>query len=264
MKIARLIYGEQVYYANIIDNDTNAQLIEGDIFGGEAHSHLTQTIVPLADCTLLAPVQPRHVYAIGLNYAAHVDEFAHIDHTRIVPTEPICFMVPASAVVGPLAPIVLTHADHHIDYEAELVVVIGKYGKNISEADALDYVFGYTCGNDVSDRHHQNSDKQWLRAKGQPSYKPLGPWVVTDITDPQVLSVRSFLNNTPRQDGNTKDMIFSVARLIAHISAFTPLYPGDVIYSGTPEGVGHLATGDRIAIDIQDIGRLENPVVLKQ
>lgn len=263
MKIARITHDQQLYYANIIENDTKAQLIEGDIFDPTGAYHLTHTILPLADCTLLAPVQPRHVYAIGLNYAAHVDEFAHIDPTRIVPKAPISFMVPPSAISPAGAPIVLTHDDHPIDYEAELVVVIGKYGVQISEADALRHVLGYTCGNDVSDRTHQNTDKQWLRAKGQPTYKPLGPWIVTDIANPQSLQVRSFLNGEPRQNGNTKDMIFPIARLIAHISAFTPLYPGDVIYSGTPENVGHLKDGDTITIHIEGIGTLENPVVFK-
>ena len=122
-------------------------------------------------------------------------------------------------------------------------------------------MLGYTCGNDVSDRTYQNADKQWLRAKSQPTYKPLGPWIVTDIKDPQNLAVRSYLNGELRQNGNSQLMIFSIARLIAHLSAFTTLEPGDLIYSGTPAGVGHLAPGDTITVEIEGIGTLTNTAV---
>ena len=257
MKLARIKLDQQIYYASINDNQT-ATLIDGDIFG--PHIDLTNTTIPLADCQLLAPVKPPHVYAIGLNYAAHVDEFKHIDPTRANPDAPIAFLCATTAITGPDTAVTLTQPDHTIDYEDELVAVIGRRCHRVSQENALDYVLGYTCGNDISDRTYQNADKQWLRAKSQPGYKPLGPWIETDIQDPQNLRIQSFLNGEPRQDGNTDCMIFNIARLIAHLSEFTTLEPGDVIYSGTPAGVGHLQPGDTITVTIQNIGTLTNTI----
>lgn len=224
--------------------------------------HVLPEVVELADIHLLAPVTPPHVYAIGLNYRKHIEEFRHIDTTRDLPEAPIAFMCAPSAIIGPREPIHLQNDVDKIDYEAELVAVIGKRCQGVSEAEALDYVFGYTCGNDVSNSVHQNMDKQWLRAKSQPTYKPLGPWIETDL-NPVGLNVTSTLNGDLRQQGNSSDMIFSVAALIAHISAFTPLVPGDVIYTGTPEGVGPLKAGDTIDIFVEGVGTLTNPVILK-
>lgn len=261
MRIARVKIDQQIYYAAVDDTQSQATIIDGDIFGEDIE--LTKTVVSLADCELLAPVNPNHVYAIGLNYAAHVDEFKHIDPTRANPDAPIAFLCATTAITGPNTNIVITEPDHNVDYEGELVAVIGRRAQNVREEDALSYVLGYTCGNDVSDRNFQNSDKQWLRAKSQRTYKPLGPWIVTDITDPQTLQVRSYLNGNLVQDGNSELMLFNVARLIAHISAFTTLYPGDCIYTGTPKGVGHLHAGDTITVDIEHIGQLTNTVVEK-
>ncbi len=258
MKIGRINYEQQIYYAAIDEEAGTATLVDGDIFGPEIA--LTRTTLPLDACTLLAPVTPQHVYAIGLNYAAHVDEFKHIDPTRANPDDPIAFLCASTAITGPDTAIGITRLDHTVDYEGELVAVIGRRASRVSEEEALDYVLGYTIGNDVSDRTFQNADKQWLRAKSQPTYKPLGPWIATDIENPQDLSIRTRLNGELRQDGNTSLMIFGIARLIAHLSAFTTLYPGDVIYSGTPAGVGHLAPGDDIAIEIEHIGTLHNTV----
>lgn len=209
MNIARIKYDQQIYYAAIDTEKDCAMLIDGDIFGREIV--LTNTSLPLDDCTLLAPVKPPHVYAIGLNYAAHVDEFKHIDPTRANPDDPIAFLCATTAITGPNSPIVISRLDHTVDYEGELVAVIGRRCSRVSEEEALDYVLGYTCGNDVSDRTYQNADKQWLRAKSQPTYKPLGPWIVTDIKDPQNLAVRSYLNGELRQNGNSQLMIFSIA-----------------------------------------------------
>jgi 2-keto-4-pentenoate hydratase/2-oxohepta-3-ene-1,7-dioic acid hydratase in catechol pathway len=255
MNIARIKYDQQIYYAAIDTEKDCATLIDGDIFGREIV--LTNTSLPLDDCTLLAPVKPPHVYAIGLNYAAHVDEFKHIDPTRANPDDPIAFLCATTAITGPNSPIEISRLDHTVDYEGELVAVIGRRCSRVSEEEALDYVLGY----DVSDRTYQNADKQWLRAKSQPTYKPLGPWIVTDIKDPQNLAVRSYLNGELRQNGNSQLMIFSIARLIAHLSAFTTLEPGDLIYSGTPAGVGHLAPGDTITVEIEGIGTLTNTAV---
>ena len=167
MNIARIKYDQQIYYAAIDTEKDCATLIDGDIFGREIV--LTNTSLPLDDCTLLAPVKPPHVYAIGLNYAAHVDEFKHIDPTRANPDDPIAFLCATTAITGPNSSIVISRLDHTVDYEGELVAVIGRRCSRVSEEEALDYVLGYTCGNDVSDRTYQNADKQWLRAKSQPT-----------------------------------------------------------------------------------------------
>lgn len=261
MRIARLKIDQQIYYADVDDALKTATLIDGDIFGPSID--LTETTVSLDECEVLTPVKPSHVYAIGLNYAAHVDEFKHIDPTRANPDAPIAFLCASTAITGPDTEIVITEPEHNVDYEGELVAVIGRRAQNVREEDALSYVLGYSCGNDVSDRNFQNSDRQWLRAKSQRTYKPLGPWLVTGIDNPQNLQVRSYLNGELVQDGNSELMLFNVARLIAHISAFTTLYPGDVIYTGTPKGVGHLKAGDVIEIDIEKVGRLRNSVVNK-
>ncbi len=257
MKIVRIKTNQQIYYAKLND-DRTATLIDGDIFG--PHIDLTNTTISLDDCELLAPVNPPHVYAIGLNYAAHVDEFKHIDPTRANPDAPIAFLCATTAITGPDQPVTLTQPDHTIDYEGELVAVIGRRCHQISEENALDYVLGYTIGNDISDRTYQNADKQWLRAKSQPGYKPLGPCIQTDIADPQNLGIQTTLNGELRQNGNTGLMIFGIARLIAHLSEFTTLMPGDLIYSGTPAGVGHLHPGDTVSITIDQIGTLTNTI----
>lgn len=215
------------------------------------------------DITLLAPVEPGQVFAIGLNYRKHIEEFQHIDQTRHVHEEPVAFMCARSAILDPEAPIILQNDQDPIHYEAELVVVIGKECFQVSEENALDYVFGYTCGNDISNRREQQVDKQWLRAKSHPSYKPLGPWIETDL-DPSQLQVRSYVNGEEKQDGNTQDLIFPIASLVSYLSSFTRLSLGDVIFTGTPEGVGPLQNGDTVDIVIQGIGTLKNPVKLGQ
>lgn len=238
--------------------DATISPIQGSLFGDH---QLEEAGVRLDQVRLLAPVQPTTVYAIGLNYQKHIEEFKHIDETRDTPQAPITFMCAPSALLGPDDEIVLDSPGDPIHFEAELVVVIGKEADGVTEAEALDYVFGYTIGNDVSNRAQQQKDKQWFRAKSHPTYKPLGPWIETDL-DPASLSIRSWINGDLRQDGTTADLIFSVPKLIAHISSITPLQPGDIIYTGTPDGVGPLAPGDAITMEIQGIGRLHNKVAM--
>lgn len=236
--------------------DKRVYPLEGSLFADHV---LGQEGVPLDQVRLLAPVVPTHIYAIGLNYQKHIEEFKHIDETRATPGAPITFMCAPSALLGPEEAIVLDSLEDPIHYEAELVVVIGKKADKVSEDQALDYVFGYTVGNDVSNRAHQQVDKQWFRAKSHPTYKPIGPWIETDL-DPAGLSIRTWVNGDLRQDGTSADLIFSVPKLIAHISAITPLYPGDLIFTGTPDGVGPLVPGDEIVMEIEGIGVLRNRV----
>lgn len=219
---------------------------------------------------LLAPLQPVNIFCIGLNYREHAAETG-----APVPEHPVIFMKPTSALNHPGGDIPLPASCRHgpeVDFEAELAVVIGKTARNVDERQALDYVFGYTCANDVSARRWQKhgGGGQWVKGKGFDGFCPLGPLLVTadEIPDPQQLRVRSILNGEVMQDGSTSDMIFSVARLIHLMSQDTTLLPGTVILTGTPPGVGFarnpplfLAQGDRIDIEIDGLGRLSNRVV---
>jgi 2-keto-4-pentenoate hydratase/2-oxohepta-3-ene-1,7-dioic acid hydratase in catechol pathway len=217
----------------------------------------------------LAPLEPKTIFGIGLNYRAHATETG-----AAIPDSPVVFMKPVTTVTSPDAPIFIPVACEHgpeVDYEAELAVIIGREGRNIREQDALNHVFGYTCANDVSARRWQKhaGGGQWVRGKSFDSFCPLGPVIVTadDLPDPQTLAIGSSLNGTRMQASNTADMIFGVASLIAFLSRDTTLLPGTVILTGTPEGVGfarqppvYLAVGDVIEIEIQGIGKLSNPV----
>jgi 2-keto-4-pentenoate hydratase/2-oxohepta-3-ene-1,7-dioic acid hydratase in catechol pathway len=226
----------------------------GDLFDGLAKGEEVGTI---EDLTLLAPLTPGKVIAIGLNYVDHVTEN---DPTRTIPTTPVVFMKPTSAIVGPGQPIELAYPENNIDYEAELVVVIGKRARDVSEADALDYVFGYTAGNDVSDRVQQFGDGQWIRGKGYDTYLPLGPAIETEL-DVSDTMVESRLNGEVRQSESTKSLIFSVPFLISFLSHVMTLEPGDIIMTGTPHGVGPMKEGDVIEIEVGGVGVLKNPVV---
>ena len=206
---------------------------------------------------LLAPVEPGKIMAIGLNYVDHVTE---LDASRVVPESPVIFMKPTSAIIGPGEPIRLVNPENPTHYEAEICVVIGKTATDVEETDALDYVFGYTCGNDVSDRIIQKGNGQWIRGKGFDSYCPLGPAIETDL-DPANVRVMSRLNGESRQNESTSSLIFSIPFLISHISKGITLHPGDVIMTGTPHGVGPMKDGDTIEIEVEGVGVLSNPVV---
>lgn len=213
--------------------------------------------------TYLPPINPPNILAIGLNYVEHSKE----TDDRI-PTSPLLFMKANSAVTGHKTNIVLPHiAPDRVDYEAELCVIIGRKARNVTVEDALDYVFGYTCANDVSARDAQASDGQWVRAKSFDTFAPMGPYVVTDI-DPTNLRVMSRLNGEVMQDGNTSDMLFPVATLVSYLSQGMTLQPGTTIFTGTPSGVGfartppvYLKPGDISEIEIEGIGVLSNTVI---
>jgi 2-keto-4-pentenoate hydratase/2-oxohepta-3-ene-1,7-dioic acid hydratase in catechol pathway len=226
---------------------------EGDLFAGLTKGAEVGTYDSLQ---VLAPIVPGKVMAIGMNYLKHVTE---LDPTRKVPTEPVVFMKPQSAIIGPDVTIELAYPENNIDYEAELVVVIGKQAHRVSEADALDYVLGYTGGNDVSDRVQQMGGIQWIRGKGYNTYLPLGPVIETEL-DPANIDVQSRLNGEARQSDNTSGLIFSVPFLIQFLSDVMTLEPGDIIMTGTPHGVGALKDGDTIEVEIGGVGVLRNPV----
>ena len=234
-----------------------------DIVAGKAGTE-TGT-VDVADIKLLNPVaRPGKIVAIGLNYLDHCEE------TNTPPPErPLIFTKFTTSIIGPGDEIVWSEAlSGEVDFEAELAVVIGKNCRNIAEADALDYVLGYTAANDVSARDVQLGDGQWVRGKSLDTFCPMGPALVTadEIPDPQALAIRCILNGEVMQDSNTSVMIFGVAKLISFCSQAFTLEPGDVILTGTPHGVGMgrdpqvwMKDGDVVVIDIEGIGALENP-----
>ncbi|MFI6845140.1 fumarylacetoacetate hydrolase family protein [Kitasatospora sp. NPDC050467] len=227
--------------------------------------------LPLAEVTLCAPLRPGKVVGVGLNYVEHVAEsHRSLDTGRELPDRPVLFGKPATAVTGPGQPI-LHNADltKQLDWECELAVVIGRTARRVTEAEALRHVFGYSIVNDVSARDQRRSG-QWFFSKGQDSYCPFGPVVVTtdEIPDPQNLDLSLKVNGVTKQDSNTRHMLFGVARLIADISSGMTLEPGDVIATGSPSGVGaglvppqFLQPGDLVEATVERIGTLANPVV---
>lgn len=252
MRIARYANGAGNAAYGIVEGSTVFAL-EGDLFGTFRKG---AEVGALDDIQLLAPLEPGKIVAIGLNYKAHVTE---LDSSRTLPEFPVIFMKPQSAVIGPGEAIEIANPDNETHYEAELVVVFGKKARDVEEADALDYVLGYTAGNDVSDRKVQYAAGQWIQGKGYDTYCPLGPWIETDL-DPGHVQVQSRLNGEVRQDSNTEILIFSVPFLISYVSKVMTLNPGDVIMTGTPHGVGPMKAGDTIEIDVQGVGVLRNPV----
>lgn len=250
-----------VRYLDSTSNEPAFGILEGDTVyagSGDLFSGLQKgdQIGSLGDLRLLAPLDPGKIMAIGLNYVDHVTEN---DPTRTIPTEPVVFMKPTSAIIGPGETIELANTENNIDYEAELVVVIGKRARDVEEANALDHVFGYTVGNDVSDRVQQYSGGQWIRGKGHDTYLPLGPVIETEL-DPSSVKVESRLNGEVRQSESTSSLIFSVPFLISYLSKTMTLFPGDLIMTGTPHGVGPMKDGDTIEVEVGGIGVLSNPV----
>jgi 2-keto-4-pentenoate hydratase/2-oxohepta-3-ene-1,7-dioic acid hydratase in catechol pathway len=211
--------------------------------------------IALDEVTLLAPVAPTKVVCVGRNYRAHAKELGNE-----VPAEPLLFMKPSTAVVGPGAAIRIPEQSAEVHHEAELAVVIGKTLTRASEAEARAAVFGYTCLNDVTARDLQRADKHFTRAKGFDTFCPVGPIVDTAV-DPSNLSVTCRVNGEVRQHGYTRDMVFGPFALIAFISRIMTLLPGDVVSTGTPEGVGPIRRGDRVEVEIGGVGVLANAVV---
>ena len=258
MKIARFTTPSGSVACGVV-RDESLSLIEGDIFGQWRE---TATRLALRDVKLLAPVAPPNILCCGRNYQAHAEEGA-----AAVPKAPLLFMKSTSCLIGPGEPIIIPKAaTTQVDYEAELAVVIKRTARNVRETDALDYVLGYTCANDVSARDCQAADGQWSRAKSMDTFGPLGPWIETEL-DPGQVQVRGRLNGQLMQDANTRLMIFSVPYLLSYISRGMTLLPGTVLLTGTPAGCGFarnppcwLRPGDTFEVEIEGIGVLRNPV----
>lgn len=223
-------------------------------------------LIPRVDAYWLPPVpRPGKLICIGLNYRDHAAE-----SNMPIPERPVVFSKFSTSVIGPGEPVVLPATSTQVDYEAELAVVIGRRAKNVTKATAMDYVFGYTCFNDVSARDFQFADGQWQRGKSCDTFAPMGPLIVTAdaVPDPHKLSIKLILNGQTMQDSNTNQLIFGVPELIAFLSETITLEPGDVIATGTPPGVGFarkppvfIKPGDEMTVDIGSVGKLGNPVV---
>jgi len=253
MRVARFSTPGDDPRFGIVDDDELVVLAGDPMFAG---FETTGERLPLSGARLLAPVIPRSkVVCVGLNYAAHAADLA----TEVeAPANPLIFLKPNTAVIGPDEPIRIPPVAGRITHEAELVVVIGRIAKQVAAADWADYVFGYTAGNDVSARDQMFADGQWARAKGYDSFAPIGPWIETEL-DPSELEIRSRVDGEPRRSGNTRDLIHKVPELIAFISDVWTLLPGDIIMTGTPAGLGGFVDGQTVEIEIEGIGTLSNP-----
>ncbi len=262
MRIARFSHEGEVRFG-IVEGSGNdpADLVVSAVAGhpfaplvptGEQH--------PLAAVRLLSPVLPSKVVCIGKNYADHIAELGGaLGGTT---PDPIVFLKPSTSVIGPGDPIQLPRNSTHVEHEAELGIVIGRLCREVPRARALDVVLGYTCGNDVTARDHQQQDGQWTRGKSHDSFCPLGPWVETEL-DVRDVAVQCAVDGQLRQDGRTSQLLHDVPSVIEWVTAFMTLLPGDVILTGTPAGVGPLLPGNAVTVLVEGIGPLTNPVTAR-
>jgi 2-keto-4-pentenoate hydratase/2-oxohepta-3-ene-1,7-dioic acid hydratase in catechol pathway len=211
--------------------------------------------VPLSEAKLLPPARPTKIVCVGRNYRKHAEEMG-----EEVPPEPGLFLKAPNALAAPGAAIPYPSFTKSFHYEGELAVVIGRRMRRVSEEKALSYVLGYTCALDLTARDVQKTDLQWIRAKSADGFCPLGPWIETEL-DPSDLALRTLVNGEIRQNSRTSMMIFSIPFLLSYIARFMTLEPGDVLLTGTPEGVGELRVGDEVAVEIEGIGRLSVRIV---
>jgi 2-keto-4-pentenoate hydratase/2-oxohepta-3-ene-1,7-dioic acid hydratase in catechol pathway len=250
MKIVRFTSGFTIKYGIF-----NGEMIQG--LAGEPYESikLTHNYYRPTDMRLLAPCTPSKIIALGVNYRSHGEEMSHR-----IPTEPLIFLKPPTAVIGHEDNIIFPKSSERVDYEGELGVVIKSLASHVSREDAPDYILGYTCFNDVTARDIQARDKQWTRSKSFDTFAPLGPCIETEL-DPANLSLETRLNGEVKQKTSTADLIFPVDELVSFISHVMTLLPGDVIATGTTAGVGPMQPGDIIEVTIEGIGTLRNYVV---
>ena len=251
MRLLRFRYGDRIATGAVEPGSDEVRVLKGTFFEAPLP---TGEVVPLDDVHLLAPVLPSKLVCLARNYAAHAAEWG-LD----VPEEPMLFLKPSTAVIGPGDPIQLMPISRRVDYEGELAVVIGRIARDVRAEDAAKYILGYACANDVTLRDLQKKDDQWARAKGFDGSCALGPWIETEL-DPTDVTLRTRLNGEVRQEASTAQMIFGVATLIEYVTTFMTLLPGDAILTGTPEGVGALADGDVVEVEVEGVGILRNGV----
>jgi len=251
MRLVRFRHGDRIATGALEPGSDDIRVLRGTFFEDPLPTGET---VSLGDVLLLAPVLPSKLVCVGKNYAAHAAEFG-----MQVPEEPLLFLKPSTAVIGPGDPIRLLAISRRVDFEGELAVVIGRLARGVRAEDAFKYILGYTCANDVTLRDLQKTDDQWARAKGFDGSAPIGPWIETDL-DPNDVIVRTRLNGEIRQQASTSDMVFGVATLLEYITTFMTLLPGDILLTGTPEGVGALSDGDVVEVEVDGVGVLRNEV----
>jgi 2-keto-4-pentenoate hydratase/2-oxohepta-3-ene-1,7-dioic acid hydratase in catechol pathway len=252
MRLLRFRHGDRIATGAVQLGEDRIKVLAGTFFEDPLP---TGEQVPLDDVFLLAPVLPSKLVCVGKNYAAHAAEFG-----MEVPEEPLLFLKPSTAVVGPGDPIRLLPINRRTDYEGELAVVIGRLARNVRAEDAYRFILGYTCANDITLRDLQKTDDQWTRAKGFDGSCPLGPWIETEV-DPTDVFVETRLNGDVVQRASTADLSFGVATLLEYITEFMTLLPGDVVLTGTPEGVGKIVEGDVVEVEVDGVGTLVNRVV---
>jgi len=251
VKIYRYKYGDKTSYGVLKEDELRP--VSGSIY---RKFQLEKKGIPIADVFLLPPVLPTKIVALGRNYRDHAVEMG-----KPVPEEPMIFLKPPTAVIGPNDIIVYPKMSKRVDYEGELAVIIKKKAKLLDDNDRIDdYILGYTCFNDVTARDLQRKDVQFTRGKSFDTFAPCGPCIVTDM-DPSSLRIKTFLNGKLRQSGNTKNLIFPIPFLVKFISRVMTLNPGDIIATGTPAGIGPMAPGDRVDVQIEGIGVLSNKVM---
>jgi 2-keto-4-pentenoate hydratase/2-oxohepta-3-ene-1,7-dioic acid hydratase in catechol pathway len=251
MRLVRFRHGDRIATGAVEPGSDEIRVLRGTFFEDPLPTGET---VALGDVLLLAPVLPSKLVCVGKNYAAHAAEFG-----MQVSEEPLLFLKPSTAVIGPGDPIRLLPISRRVDYEGELGVVIGRLARGVRTEDAFKYILGYTCANDVTLRDLQKTEDQWARAKGFDGSAPIGPWIETDL-DPNDAIVRTRLNGEIRQQASTSEMVFGVATLIEYITDFMTLLPGDILLTGTPEGVGTLSDGDVVEVEVEGVGVLRNEV----
>ncbi|GAB6058073.1 fumarylacetoacetate hydrolase family protein [Desulfonatronum parangueonense] len=249
MRVVRVQYAGKTFYATL--QPDHVMCLNKDMGLNDP--------IGLDQIALLPPVAPSKIICAALNYHAHAEEMG-----QPVPDEPVLFLKPPSAVIGAWQPIVLPVQSFRVDYEGELAVVIGKPCRRVNATQAAEYIFGYTCANDITARDLQTKDGQYGRAKGFDTFAPIGPWIETEVPDPSELTLVTRVNGQVRQSGNTGDMIFSAWELLSFASHVMTLLPGDVILTGTPPGIGPLHAGDEVQVEISDIALLTNTVIVEQ
>ena len=252
MRLLRFRAADRIATGAIQPGDDAIRVLAGTFFEDPLP---TGEELALEEVELLAPVLPSKLVCVGKNYAAHAAEF-----DSEVPEEPLLFLKPSTAVIGPGDPIRLLPINRRTDYEGELAVVIGRLARGVRAEDAYRYILGYTCANDVTLRDLQHANDQWTRAKGFDGSCPLGPWIETEV-DPTDVGIETRLNGDVVQRGSTADMVFGVATLLEYVTTFMTLLPGDVLLTGTPEGVGRLRPGDVVEVEVDGVGPLTNEVV---
>ncbi len=250
MRFVRYAFKKKLAWG-VLQGDRIREISEGPF----KRSRLGNGFLELRQVRLLAPATPGKIVLVGLNYRNHARELG-----MRLPRQPIIFLKPPTAIVGPDDAVIYPQKVKRLDYEAELALVIKKSARNVAVRNALDYVLGFTCLNDITARDIQKKEGQWTRAKSFDSFCPLGPVLRTDL-DPSDLKIRSYVNGRLKQDSSTRNLIFSVPELISFISGVMTLLPGDVISTGTPPGIGRLRPGDRVSVEIEGIGRLDNSVI---